>query len=95
MGQGLRQHQGHAEQCPLQTRWAPCRQSVEYSQDSLTEAMRRIPSTGSSLGDTSLLGTLRSIYSIPRPCGHTRQVWLRGHGGVGGQMSQGVERKWR
>lgn len=68
---------------------------MEYSQDSLTEAMRRIPSAGSSLGDTSLLGTLRSIYSVPRPCGHTRQVWLQGHGGVGGQASQGGERRWR
>lgn len=67
----------------------PCRQSVEYTQDNLTEAIRRIPSTGSSLGDTNLLGTLRSIYNTPRPRGHTRQVWVQGHGGVEGQVSQG------
>ncbi|NWX08162.1 VMA5A protein, partial [Caloenas nicobarica] len=51
-------------------------QSVEYTQDNLIEAMRRIPSTGSSLGDTNLLGTLRSIYDTPRPHGHTRQLFL-------------------
>ncbi|NXX64295.1 VMA5A protein, partial [Scopus umbretta] len=51
-------------------------QSVEYTQDNLTEAMRRIPSTGSSLGDTNLLGTLRSIYNTPRPRGHTRQLFI-------------------
>ncbi|XP_075379087.1 von Willebrand factor A domain-containing protein 5A-like [Mycteria americana] len=51
-------------------------QSVEYTQDNLTEAMRRIPSTGSSLGDTNLLGTLCSIYNNPRPRGHTRQLFI-------------------
>ncbi|XP_050767940.1 LOW QUALITY PROTEIN: von Willebrand factor A domain-containing protein 5A-like [Gymnogyps californianus] len=51
-------------------------QSVEYTQDNLTEAIRRIPSTGSSLGDTNLLGTLRSIYNTPRPRGHTRQLFI-------------------
>ncbi|NWH20203.1 VMA5A protein, partial [Grus americana] len=51
-------------------------QSVEYTQDNLAEAMRRIPSTGSSLGDTNLLGTLRSIYNTPRPHGHTRQLFI-------------------
>ncbi|NWZ48390.1 VMA5A protein, partial [Haliaeetus albicilla] len=51
-------------------------QSVEYTQDNLTEAMRRIPSTGSSLGDTNLLGTLRSIYNTSRPRGHTRQLFI-------------------
>ncbi|NXA24613.1 VMA5A protein, partial [Ibidorhyncha struthersii] len=50
--------------------------SVEYTQDNLTEAMRRIPSTSSSLGDTSLLGTLRSVYNTPRPRGHTRQLFI-------------------
>ncbi|XP_074892933.1 von Willebrand factor A domain-containing protein 5A-like [Buteo buteo] len=51
-------------------------QSVEYTQDNLTEAMRRIPSTGSSLGDTNLLGTLRSVYNTSRPRGHTRQLFI-------------------
>ncbi|XP_052640856.1 von Willebrand factor A domain-containing protein 5A-like isoform X2 [Harpia harpyja] len=51
-------------------------QSVEYTQDNLTEAMRRIPSAGSSLGDTNLLGTLRSIYNTSRPRGHTRQLFI-------------------
>ncbi|XP_071674215.1 von Willebrand factor A domain-containing protein 5A-like [Patagioenas fasciata] len=51
-------------------------QSVEYTQDNVMEAMQRIPSTSSSLGDTNLLGTLRSIYDTPRPRGHTRQVFL-------------------
>nr|XP_021146905.1 von Willebrand factor A domain-containing protein 5A-like isoform X3 [Columba livia] len=51
-------------------------QSVEYTQDNVMEAMQRIPSTGSSLGDTNLLGTLRSIYDTPRPHGHTRQLFL-------------------
>ncbi|XP_010081678.1 PREDICTED: von Willebrand factor A domain-containing protein 5A-like, partial [Pterocles gutturalis] len=51
-------------------------QSVEYTQDNLTEAMRRISSTGSSLGDTSLLGTLRSIYNTPRLQGHARQLFI-------------------
>ncbi|KAM6387847.1 von Willebrand factor A domain-containing protein 5A-like isoform 6-T7 [Pluvialis apricaria] len=50
--------------------------SVEYTQENLTEAMRRIPSTSSSLGDTNLLGTLRSVYNTPRPHGHTRQLFI-------------------
>ncbi|XP_021238582.1 von Willebrand factor A domain-containing protein 5A-like isoform X3 [Numida meleagris] len=48
-------------------------QSVEYTQDNVNEAMQLIPTTGSRLGDTDLLGTLRTIYSTPRPCGHARQ----------------------
>ncbi|NXW52523.1 VMA5A protein, partial [Nyctiprogne leucopyga] len=51
-------------------------QSVEYTQDNLTEAMRRIPSTSSSLADTNLLATLRSIYKTPHPHGHTRQLFI-------------------
>ncbi|XP_064310423.1 von Willebrand factor A domain-containing protein 5A-like [Phalacrocorax carbo] len=51
-------------------------QSVEYTQDNLTEAMRRIPSTCSSLGDNNLLGTLQSIYNTPRPRGHARQLFI-------------------
>ncbi|NXT95652.1 VMA5A protein, partial [Anhinga rufa] len=51
-------------------------QSVEYTQDNLTEAMRCIPSTCSSLGDTNLLGTLRSVYNTPRPRGHARQLFI-------------------
>ncbi|NXE29126.1 VMA5A protein, partial [Ardeotis kori] len=51
-------------------------QSVEYTQDNLAEAMRRIPSTGSGLGDTNLLGTLRSVYNTPRPRGHARQLLI-------------------
>ncbi|NXG71870.1 VMA5A protein, partial [Baryphthengus martii] len=51
-------------------------QSVEYTLDNLTEALRHIPSTGSSLGDTNLLGTLRSIYNTPRPRGHARQLFI-------------------
>ncbi|XP_074417710.1 von Willebrand factor A domain-containing protein 5A-like isoform X2 [Larus michahellis] len=51
-------------------------QSVEYTQDNLTEAMRRIPSTGSSLGDSNLLETLRSVYNTPRPHRHPRQLFI-------------------
>ncbi|NXR05529.1 VMA5A protein, partial [Sagittarius serpentarius] len=51
-------------------------QSVKYTQDNLTEAMRRIPSTCSCLDDTNLLGTLRSIYNTPRPRGHARQLFI-------------------
>ncbi|PKU36025.1 von willebrand factor a domain-containing protein 5a-like [Limosa lapponica baueri] len=52
-------------------------QSVEYTQDNLTEAMRRIPSIGSSSGDANLLETLRSVYNnSPRPRGHTRQLFI-------------------
>ncbi|XP_069733145.1 von Willebrand factor A domain-containing protein 5A-like [Phaenicophaeus curvirostris] len=51
-------------------------QSVEYTQDNLSEAMRRLPSSGSSVGDTALLGTLRSIYSSRRPRGHARQLFI-------------------
>ncbi|XP_010177742.1 PREDICTED: von Willebrand factor A domain-containing protein 5A-like [Mesitornis unicolor] len=51
-------------------------QSVEYTQDNMTEAMKHIPSTGSSLGDINLLETLRSIYNTTRPCGHTRQLFI-------------------
>lgn len=82
------------EQCALQTCCAPCRQSVEYTQDNLTEAMRRIPSTGSSLGDANLLGTLRSIYNTPRPHGHTRQVWVQGRGGWRERCPRRRERTW-
>uniref|UniRef100_A0A803XL12 VIT domain-containing protein n=1 Tax=Meleagris gallopavo TaxID=9103 RepID=A0A803XL12_MELGA len=51
-------------------------QSVEYTQDNLNEAMQHIPTTGSRLGDTDLLGTLRTIYNTPRPCGHARQLFI-------------------
>ncbi|XP_027560636.1 von Willebrand factor A domain-containing protein 5A-like isoform X2 [Neopelma chrysocephalum] len=51
-------------------------QSVEYTQDNLTKALWRISSTGSSLGDTNLLETLRSVYSTPRPRGHARQLFI-------------------
>ncbi|XP_017923727.1 von Willebrand factor A domain-containing protein 5A-like [Manacus vitellinus] len=51
-------------------------QSVEYTQDNLTNALWRIPSTGSSLGDTNLLETLRSVYSTPRPRGHACQLFI-------------------
>ncbi|NXT82728.1 VMA5A protein, partial [Zapornia atra] len=51
-------------------------QSVEYTQDNLNEAMQHIPSTSSSLGDTNLLGTLRSIYNTPHPHGHVRQLFV-------------------
>ncbi|NXI74311.1 VMA5A protein, partial [Anseranas semipalmata] len=51
-------------------------QSVEYTQDNLNEAMQRIPSTTSNLGDTDLLGTLRTIYNTPRPHGHARQLFI-------------------
>ncbi|XP_014801175.1 PREDICTED: von Willebrand factor A domain-containing protein 5A-like [Calidris pugnax] len=51
--------------------------SVEYTQDNLTEAMRRIPSIGSSVGDTNLLETLRSVYNTTsHPCGHMRQLFI-------------------
>ncbi|XP_031464727.1 von Willebrand factor A domain-containing protein 5A-like [Phasianus colchicus] len=51
-------------------------QSVEYTQDNLNEAMQLIPTIGSRLGDTDLLGTLRTIYNTPRPCGHARQLFI-------------------
>ncbi|NXA16444.1 VMA5A protein, partial [Sapayoa aenigma] len=51
-------------------------QSVQYTQDNLTKAMQRIPSTSSSLDDTNLLGALCSIYSTPRPQGHARQLFI-------------------
>ncbi|KAJ7409110.1 von Willebrand factor A domain-containing protein 5A-like protein [Pitangus sulphuratus] len=51
-------------------------QSVEYTQDNVTEAMWRIPSTGSSPGDTNLLETLRAIHGTPRPPGHARQLFI-------------------
>ncbi|NXK16985.1 VMA5A protein, partial [Arenaria interpres] len=51
--------------------------SVEYTQDNLNEAMRRIPSIGSSVGDTNLLETLRSVYNnTSHPHGHTRQLFI-------------------
>ncbi|NXC47614.1 VMA5A protein, partial [Penelope pileata] len=51
-------------------------QSVEYTQDNLNEAMQRIPTTGSSLGDADLLGTLRTIYNTSHPHGHARQLFI-------------------
>ncbi|NXX97769.1 VMA5A protein, partial [Centropus bengalensis] len=51
-------------------------QSVEYTQDNLTTAMQRILSTGSSVDDPNLLGTLRSIYNTRRPRGHARQLFI-------------------
>ncbi|NWW48497.1 VMA5A protein, partial [Pedionomus torquatus] len=51
-------------------------QSVEYTQNNLTEALRRIPSTGSGLGDTNLLETLRSVYNTPCSRGHMRQLFI-------------------
>ncbi|NXI36613.1 VMA5A protein, partial [Galbula dea] len=51
-------------------------QSVEYTQDNLTQALQCIPSTGSSLGDNNLLGALRSIYNSPQPHGHTLQLFI-------------------
>ncbi|NXI60810.1 VMA5A protein, partial [Chloroceryle aenea] len=51
-------------------------QSVEYTQDNVTEALRCLPSSGSSLGDANLLRTLQSIYNTPRPHGHARQLFI-------------------
>ncbi|XP_050183420.1 von Willebrand factor A domain-containing protein 5A-like isoform X2 [Myiozetetes cayanensis] len=51
-------------------------QSVEYTQDNVTEAMQLIPSTGSTPGDTNLLGTLRAVHGTPRPPGHARQLFI-------------------
>lgn len=57
------------------------RQSVEYTQESMDNALGRITSICPDLGGCDLLGLLRSIYSTPLLHGHPRQVsgakWLR------------------
>lgn len=60
---------------PPLTLWLPShRQSVEYTQESMDNAVGRISSVCPDLGGCDLLGLLRSIYSTPLLQGHPRQV---------------------
>ncbi|XP_075579087.1 LOW QUALITY PROTEIN: von Willebrand factor A domain-containing protein 5A [Pelecanus crispus] len=51
-------------------------QSVEYTQESMDNAVRRISSICPDLGGCDLLGLLRSIYSTPHLHGHPRQLFI-------------------
>ncbi|NXX64284.1 VMA5A protein, partial [Scopus umbretta] len=51
-------------------------QSVEYTQESMDNAVGRIPSICPDLGGCDLLGLLRSIYSTPLLHGHPRQLFI-------------------
>ncbi|XP_026719595.1 von Willebrand factor A domain-containing protein 5A-like isoform X2 [Athene cunicularia] len=51
-------------------------QSVEYTQESMDNAMGRISSICPDLGGCDLLGLLRSIYSTPLLHGHPRQLFI-------------------
>lgn len=50
------------------------RQSVEYTQETMDNAVGRISSICPDLGGCDLLGLLRSIYSTPLLHGLPRQV---------------------
>ncbi|XP_072742234.1 LOW QUALITY PROTEIN: von Willebrand factor A domain-containing protein 5A-like [Ciconia boyciana] len=51
-------------------------QSVEYTQESMDNAVGRISSIRPDLGGCDLLGLLRSIYSTPPLHGHPRQLFI-------------------
>uniref|UniRef100_A0A8C3KIA7 VIT domain-containing protein n=1 Tax=Calidris pygmaea TaxID=425635 RepID=A0A8C3KIA7_9CHAR len=51
-------------------------QSVEYTQESMVNAVGRISSICPDLGGCDLLGVLRSIYSTPLIHGHARQLFI-------------------
>ncbi|XP_035169311.1 LOW QUALITY PROTEIN: von Willebrand factor A domain-containing protein 5A-like [Oxyura jamaicensis] len=51
-------------------------QSVEYTQESMDNAVRRLSSICPDLGGCDLLGLLKSIYSTPLLCGHPRQLFI-------------------
>ncbi|XP_009887798.1 PREDICTED: von Willebrand factor A domain-containing protein 5A-like [Charadrius vociferus] len=51
-------------------------QSVEYTQESMDNALGRISSICPDLGGCDLLGLLRSIYSTPLLHGHPRQLFI-------------------
>ncbi|XP_074892803.1 LOW QUALITY PROTEIN: von Willebrand factor A domain-containing protein 5A-like [Buteo buteo] len=51
-------------------------QSVEYTQESMDNAVGRISSICPDLGGCDLLGLLRSIYSTPHLHGHARQLFI-------------------
>ncbi|NWX11446.1 VMA5A protein, partial [Aegotheles bennettii] len=51
-------------------------QSVEYTQESMDNAVGRISSISPDLGGCDLLGLLRSIYSTPLLHGHPRQLFI-------------------
>lgn len=67
---------------PLTLQVPSHRQSVEYTQESMDNAVGRISSICPDLGGCDLLGLLRFIYSTPLLHGHARQVsgakWLWG-----------------
>lgn len=56
---------------------------MEYTQESMDNAVGRISSICPDLGGCDLLGLLRSIYSTPHLHGHARQV-------SGGQRVMGI-----
>nr|XP_047902409.1 von Willebrand factor A domain-containing protein 5A-like isoform X2 [Anser cygnoides] len=51
-------------------------QSVEYTQESMDNAVRRLSSICPDLGGCDLLGLLKSIYSTPLLRGHPRQLFI-------------------
>ncbi|KAM6387854.1 LOW QUALITY PROTEIN: von Willebrand factor A domain-containing protein 5A-like [Pluvialis apricaria] len=51
-------------------------QSVEYTEESMDNALGRISSICPDLGGCDLLGLLRSIYSTPLRHGHPRQLFI-------------------
>ncbi|NXI36612.1 VMA5A protein, partial [Galbula dea] len=51
-------------------------QSVEYTQETMANAVGRISSICPDLGGCDLLGLLRCIYSTPRLHGHPRQLFI-------------------
>lgn len=60
---------------PTLTLWVPSdRQSVEYTQESMDNAVGSTSSICPDLGGCDLLGLLRFIYSTPLLHGHPRQV---------------------
>ncbi|KAM6238445.1 von Willebrand factor A domain-containing protein 5A-like [Porphyrio hochstetteri] len=51
-------------------------QSVEYTQESMNNAVGRISSICPDVGDCDLLSLLKSIYSTPLHHGHLRQLFI-------------------
>ncbi|NWQ87262.1 VMA5A protein, partial [Burhinus bistriatus] len=51
-------------------------QSVEYTQESMDNALGRVSAICPDLGGCDLLGLLRSIYSTPLLHGHSRQLFI-------------------
>ncbi|XP_042328297.1 von Willebrand factor A domain-containing protein 5A-like isoform X7 [Sceloporus undulatus] len=58
-------------------------QSVEYSQQTMSESLERLKKVKANLGGTEILKPLKTIYKLPCQEGHPRQLFVFTDGEVG------------